>query len=362
MNREQLFRYFFLGVFLFLIFQVLHILSPFYTGILGAVVLTLIFYPLHHMILEKAGKDRPNLASSLSTLLVLILIVVPFLFFSWLLFNELKTLSPEVKRLSGALQQLNRGDLFLDMPWLHQWEIRMEGILNIFQVDFQEVFLNFTTNLLDKISALSRKLPKNAFLFIVNFFVMVFTLFFLFRDGPNLFSKAKELIPLDERHKDMIARQIYLTLTAVVRGVFVVAIVQGFAAGVGFAIARVPSPAILGFTTMFTALIPLVGSPAIWLPVSLYYLVQGVLGKGIFLLIWGILVVSTIDNFIRPIVIGTRAKLPILFLFFGLLGGVKIYGPLGIFLGPLVIGLLIAFIRIYREEYPLAKKSEQDKT
>ena len=156
---------------------------------------------------------------------------------------------------------------------------------------------------------------------------------------------------MDDKHKDRIATQLYLTITAVVRGMFLIAISKGTLAGIGFSIGQVPSPAVLGFVTMFLALIPFVGATVVWLPVSIYYLAQGSMGKGIFLLLWGALVVSLVDDFLRPILIGSRAKLPFLFLFFGILGGIKIYGPLGLFLGPLLVALVIAFIKIYREEY-----------
>ena len=357
MNREQLFRFFFLGVFLFIIFQILHILSPFYTGILGAIVLTLIFFPFHRLILRKIGVDKPGISACVSTILVMLLIVVPFIFFSWLLFKELFSLYPEIKRLGNAITSLQQGEAFARIPWLQSVEIKLEGILGLAQTNLQEMIVEMLMNLVSKITDFGRNFPKNTFMFIVNLMVMIFTIFFLFRDGPSIFGKIKEIVPMDDKHKDFIASRLYLTVTGVVRGVFVVAVIQGTTAGIGFFIAGVPSPVVLGFCTIFTALVPLVGSPAIWLPTSIYYLLQGTLGKGLFLFLWGLIVVSLVDNFVRPIIIGSKAKLPFLFLFFGLLGGVRVYGPMGIFLGPLVVALLIAFVKIYKEEY--AKESQK---
>ncbi|OGR56635.1 MAG: hypothetical protein A3I11_04505 [Elusimicrobia bacterium RIFCSPLOWO2_02_FULL_39_32] len=351
MNREQLFRFFFLGVFLFILYQILHILSPFYTGILGAIVLTLIFFPLHRLILKKIGVHRANLSSGISTILVMALIVFPFIFFSWLLFKELTDIYPTVKRFSDLLSTWHQGGSFLHIPGLEQLEIKLDGLLSLVQLNLQAVLTGLSKNLISFAANIGKHLPKYALILMINVLVMIFTMFFLFRDGPSLFHKFKELVPMDEKHKDLISTQLYLTVTGVVRGVFIVAVVQGTLAGVGYFFAGVPSPVVLGFSTIFTALIPLVGPAAIWLPISIYYLVQGALGQGLFMLFWGIFVVSLVDNFLRPILIGSRAKLPILFLFFGLLGGVKVYGPMGIFLGPLVIALLIAFVRIYKEEY-----------
>lgn len=351
MKREHLFRYFFLGVFLFLLYQILHILSPFYTGILGAIVLVLIFFPLHRFILRRCGMSRPNLSSCLSTGLVVLLIVLPFIFFTWIFIRELSGVLPVLERFGNTVSNWQRGGIAINIPWLKEIESTLSGLLGLVQTNFQGMVSDFLNKFIHFLTQIGKNLPKGALLFLVNIMVMVFTLFFLFRDGPTLFQRFKELVPMDEKHKDIIAHQLYITVTSVVRGVFIVALAQGTLAGIGYLLVGVSSPVALAFVTTLTALIPLVGPASIWLPVSIYYMTQGFPGRGIFLLIWGILVVSLVDNLLRPILIGSRAKLPILFLFFGILGGIKVYGPMGIFLGPLVVALLIAFIKIYREEY-----------
>jgi predicted PurR-regulated permease PerM len=350
-QKEQLFRYFFLGVFLFVLFQILNLLSPFYTGILGAIVLALIAFPMHRFIHEKVGYRHKNLAAGLSTALVIVLIIIPFFFFSWLLLNEVSSLTPVVKKVGETLETWRQKDHWTDIEWVRALQEKFKGVLDLSGVNFQKILTDGGKALVNGIVAIGKKIPKNAFAFIINVMGMVLTLFFLFRDGPYIFKRAKELVPMERKHKDQIANQLYLTVTAVVRGVFLVSVSQGAVAGIGYLIAGVPSALLLAFATTFTATIPFVGAAAIWLPVGIYFLVQGFIGKGIFLLLWGALVVSIVDNFLRPIIIGNRAKMPMLFLFFGLLGGIKMYGPMGIFLGPLTVALLMAFIRIYQEDY-----------
>ncbi len=361
MSRGQLFRFFFIGVFLFLLYQTLHILSPFYTGILGAIVVALIFFPLYRFILNKIGPHRANMASSLATLLVVVTLLIPFITFTWFLLNELTTIGPIVERITAGIDGWRQGNVLVEIQWLKPLQNKLESIFNLIQLDWSTMIRHSANDLINSISGLSKKLPQNIFIFSVNVLVMIITLFFLFRDGPVIFMKLKDLVPMDEKHKEHIAEQLYLTVTAVVRGIFIVAITQGSLAGFGFFISGTPSPTLLGLFTTFTAMIPFVGATAIWMPIAVYYLAQGSMVKGIFLFFWGAFVVSLIDNFIRPIIIGSRAKLPILFLFFGLLGGIKIYGAMGIFLGPLIVALLIAFIKIYREEFhpqTFAKKNE----
>lgn len=351
MQREQLFRFFFLGVFIFLLYQVMHILSPFYTGILGAIVITLIFYPLHRWLIKLIGLSKKNIAAALSTFLAIVFIVIPFIIFSWLLINELTNLAPQIKQFGNTLEKWRQGEISADIAWIKALELKLKQFLDVSQINVQKIVTDGLGYMVSFVVNLGKKVPKNTFALMINIAVMIFTLFFLFRDGRYLFKRAKQLIPMERRYKDQIANQLYITVTAVVRGVFLVAVAQGILAGLGFLVAGSDSALILGFATVFMALIPLVGAAAIWLPVSLYYLVQVSFWKGICLLIWGFGAVSLVDNFMRPILIGDKAKLPMLFLFFGLLGGIKVYGPMGLFLGPLVIALVIAFIRIYREEY-----------
>lgn len=352
LDRKVLFRIFFLGVFLLLFFQLLHMISPFYTGILGAIVVTLIFYPLHHWIQKKVGHGRTNLAAALSTLLAVVLTVIPFICFSWLLLNEVSVVYPLIGRVSYALQSWRNGEgVMTDNAFLQLLEMRLRAFVELVNVDIESLVIMVISGVTRAVVNVSKALPRHALALLINVAVMVFTLFFLFRDGQTLFKRAKDLIPMDDKHKDNIARQLYLTLTAVVRGVFIVAITQGTLAGIGFGIAQVPSPVLLGAVTMLVALIPFVGAAVVWLPVAAIYFFHGATLKALFLFLWGALVVSLVDNFLRPILIGSKAKLPILFLFFGILGGIKVYGPMGLFFGPLVIALLMGFIRIYKEEY-----------
>ncbi len=351
MTREKVFRYFFIAVFLMLLYQVLHILSPFYTGILGAVVLALIFFPLHREMNHRVGMNRPNLAAALSTLSTTLLIAVPLALVAQILFQELGSFQPVVEKVAAKVELWRQGQISIDIPWLGSVEARVQSILRLAHTDMQKLIIGAASRFFALAMDMTRTLPRNVFAGVINTLVMIFTLYFLFRDGPAIFKTVKDLVPMDPKHKDHIADQLYATVTAVVRGLFMVALAQGSSAGIGFLIAGTPSPVLLGFATAVASLIPFVGAIAVWLPIAVYYLMQGSVGKGIFLFLWGAGVVSIVDNFLRPYLIGSRAKLPILFLFFALLGGIKVYGFMGLFLGPLVVALVIAFIKIYREEY-----------
>jgi predicted PurR-regulated permease PerM len=194
-------------------------------------------------------------------------------------------------------------------------------------------------------------LATNLFLLIVNFLVMLFTLFFFFKDGDRLYRNLYEVVPLDEAHKQKIFTRLDVTLRAVVKGVIITAMVQGLLAGAAYAVLGVPFPVVLMALTALLAPLPFGGTALIWLPVAGYLYAAGPIWKAIAMLIWGAGVITMVDNFLRPLLIGKDAQLPVLFLFFSIIGGLAAYGMIGLFLGPILLAILMTAIQIYREEY-----------
>ncbi len=351
MNKEKLFRYFFIGGFLLLAFQALHILSPFFTGIFAAIILSLIFWPLHKVSTHLIGHEKPSIAAGATTAVLLVAIIIPFSLSAYLLYQEVLDASPAIGRIANTLQSWRDGESTSSNTFLSLIESKLQAAVKLSGVNFQTMVqetMNWATAFL--ISA-GKALPRNAFSVFVNLIVMVTTLFFLFRDGPAFFKKLKDLTPMDEKHKDHIASQLYMTVTAVVRGVVIVAVVQGILATIGFALAGSRSPILLGFLTTLLAVVPMVGAGVVWVSVAIYYFIAGFYGQGTFIFLWGFFVVSLVDNFLRPVLIGGGTRIPFLAVFLGLVGGIQVYGPKGLFLGPLVVALILAFVRIYREEY-----------
>jgi predicted PurR-regulated permease PerM len=159
------------------------------------------------------------------------------------------------------------------------------------------------------------------------------------------------VVPLDEAHKQKIFTRLDVTLRAVVKGVIITAMVQGLLAGAAYAVLGVPFPVVLMALTALLAPLPFGGTALIWLPVAGYLYAAGPIWKAIAMLIWGAGVITMVDNFLRPLLIGKDAQLPVLFLFFSIIGGLAAYGMIGLFLGPILLAILMTAIQIYREEY-----------
>ncbi len=350
-QRQRLIQYFFFAVFLLLLWQVLRILAPFYLALLGASVLSLMTYPMHAWVANRI-KASPSIAAAISTTAIFLVVIIPVLILGWISIKETAKIYPFVQE---WVQQANFSGTVPLQESLPPRLLEITGIVAEFakrwNIDPQEIFLENLHQLSLGMTGLAKALIKNTLFLIFNIIVLTFTLFFFLRDGSFLIRRSVELVPMAPRNKHAIVNKLQMTLYAVVRGVFVVAVIQGVLAGIGYALFGVPFPVFLGVLTTFLAPIPLIGPASIWVPVAIGLFMSGAYANALYIFLWGLLVVSMIDNFLRPVLISADAKLPILLLFFGMLGGLKVYGVTGVILGPVTIALLMAFINIYRREY-----------
>jgi predicted PurR-regulated permease PerM len=184
---------------------------------------------------------------------------------------------------------------------------------------------------------------------IVGLTLMLFILYFFFRDGEEMAARGLHLVPLDARHKERLVAHLSEVTRAVVYGTLLTALVQGALVGLAFVIARLPSPIVFGTIAAVASLIPVVGTGLVVAPAAFVLAVQGRWVSAIFMAAWGILLVGSADNFLRPLFISGRAEISTLPVFFGVIGGVAAFGPIGLFLGPVVVALALALIRFAEE-------------
>ena len=194
-------------------------------------------------------------------------------------------------------------------------------------------------------------LAKNAFLFVTDFLVMVFTLFFLFCDGDHFYQSVYAAIPLDPDHKAKIFERMKGTIGAVMQGTLLTALAQGTTAGLTYWALGVRFSIFLGIVSAVLSLLPFGGTALVWIPVALYLFFTGAIIKGCNMIGVGVGLVGLMDNLLQPFLIGNKAQLPMLFLFFASLGGLASFGLLGLFLGPIILAVLLETFRIYQDEF-----------
>ena len=350
MTQRQIFALGFFVILLVLLYQIAIVFRPFLLPVLWAVILAHITFPLHRRLSARLG-HRKGLSAAILTVAVIGLVVVPLVIFIVQLIEEAGIAYMTTKGWMDAGGLKTAPAKLSQLPVIGGYVQPVLGRLILAQGDLE-------ASLLKNIQALSgffveqlTGLATNLFLLIMNFLVMLFTLFFFFKDGDRLYQNLYEVVPLDEMHKQKIFTRLDVTLRAVVKGVIITAMVQGLLAGAAYAVLGVPFPVVLMAMTALLAPLPFGGTALIWLPVAGYLYAVGPVWKAIAMLAWGAGVITMVDNFLRPLLIGKDAQLPVLFLFFSIIGGLAAYGMIGLFLGPILLAILITTIQIYREDY-----------
>jgi len=351
MSRRQLCTTIFLLVFLLLLWELGLILRPFLSPILWAVILATTTYPIYVRLLARLGHHE-NIAAGIMTGGVLITAVVPAVYgmilagqqgveayeqaSEWLKGGHLKDL--------GAL--LGRAPVIgeLSQELMGQAIVAGRG-----QVE---------TSLLEGGNAVRTFLlsqgvdfAKNALLLATDFLIMLFTLFFVFRDGPHTWDTIVRAIPLEEEHKAKILERLNTTMKAVVRGTLLTAVAQGATAGVAYYLLGVPFSVLLGALSGLLSMLPVGGTAIVWVPVAAYLLLSGAVAKGVLLIGVGAGLVGLMDNLLQPLLVGGKARLPVLPLFLASLGALAYFGFLGLFLGPALLAVVLVMFEIYQEEY-----------
>jgi predicted PurR-regulated permease PerM len=346
-SQSRVSTVFFYGSLLFLLYLTYLILVPFAAPILWAAVLGVLFYPAYRR-LVRALRGRTALAAFLLTTAVILAVVVPAIYFALVLAREAAGFYQVVQRLYQ--QQGLEGIVG------HPAVTAALALWERLSLPFKRLGFDFRGLMLAGVNAVSsfivdnlKEIAKNLLTFSIDFLLTAFTLFFLFRDGAAIVSGVQSLVPLERRRTEALLVRLYDAVSAVVRGTLVTAVAQGTLGGLGYWVLGVPFPVFLGLATALLSLLPVGGSALVWVPASIYLILKGSWIRGLLLLAWSVLIVSTADNILKPLLMTGGTKLPTLFLFFGMLGGLQVFGVLGFILGPVLLVTLAAFLEMYRE-------------
>lgn len=318
------------------------IAAPFLTPVLYAAMMAVVCYPLHVRL--RRHVRRPTLAATLSTLFVLFAILIPI--------GVLITgIAHELALLKAMLDDRSSGDWMGAAGEIGEKAVRFAGRwVDLSQFDLRGAIVQrlqaVSTYILSKAGALLGNLTS----FIGDAFIAFFTLFFLFREGSHFQDWAAGLVPLRRHQFDRLFLGISDTLAATVQGGLAVAATQGALIGLAFWTLGLTAPLVWGLAAALFSLIPLVGTALVWAPGALYLWATGHWIKALILVIWATLFVGSVDNVLRPLLIRGRVELHTLPLFFSLLGGVQVFGLLGVFVGPVVLAVTMTLIDMLRDE------------
>jgi predicted PurR-regulated permease PerM len=326
-------------------------LLPFVNVLAWASVLAVLFYPIHQRLV--ALTNSPSLSALLSTMIVIAVIVVPLTLLTLVVAKEVGEVAKNAQEFFRSLLDPSSPVIGRVMGWLG---LRVDAS----HLDLQAYLLERLENISGAIAGRTLGLLGGVVGAIFQMFFTVFTMYYLFRDGNRIFNGMLEVVPLNAAETRQIFDRTREVIHASVYGVIVIAMIQGTLGGLAFAALGLPSAVVWGVAMFFLSMIPMVGSSVIWVPTAIYLAMSGHWGKALALALWGALVIGTVDNFLRPKLVGERAGLHELLIFFSVLGGIQIWGPLGLVLGPVIIAVTLALFDIFKRLglSPAAERSE----
>lgn len=344
-------KYYLLGTLTILLILVFLMIIPFLPSLIIASVIATGAYPLYSKLVKFSKK--PNLSAFLLSFSLLVLIITPL---SWFIayitkeaFETYLYLQSEVTKLIGndfTLIPQMVSDSFLG-KYLDKYgdfvTINPSDIIQYATILLQ----NISEFLIDKTTSFAKQISLIA----LHSFVLLISTFFFFRDGEKIVSSVKDLIPLPKRYRETVVQKLHDISQGILFGVFGASIAQGILGGIGMAIAGVQNAVFWGTIMAIFSVVPYIGSSVIWIPMVLSLLFTGHYIAAIFFAIWCMFIVGTVDNFVKPLLIGEKANIHPLLTFITIFGGIFVFGVSGVIIAPYILSLLLAFIHIYELEY-----------
>ena len=322
------------------------IISPFFGAVFWAMVLALMFMPVHRRLCALL-RGRDTLAALGTLLFCMVIVVVPMIF----------VVGAMVDEATSFTQRLRTGE-FNPRTYFEQIQNALPGWLRDLLGRFglfnaQDVVDKLTAAVVQGGQALTARalaIGQNTLMLLVNLGIMLYLLFFFLRDGRDLAQTIRRAVPMQRQHTDFLLSKFATVVRATVKGTVVVALVQGMLGGVAFAFLGIHGAVLWGVVMSVLSLLPAIGAALVWAPVAIYLIATGSMIEGLGLAAWGAGVMGMVDNLLRPILVGKETKLPDYLVLLSTIGGLSIFGVNGFLIGPAIAALFVATWALFSHE------------
>ena len=338
LDRERSKTLLFYGCVLLLGYLLYQLFEPFLTPLAWAAIFAAFFFAQYKRLERTVGRTT---AASLSTAGVALIIVVPFVLITTAFIQEATQAIGSVDLAGGSSKGLERAQGA--WGWLQRQRFGRD-VPNL-----EDLLRQARASIAGFLAEQAGVLLRNAVVVIVDVIIMLFALFFFFRDGDAIMSRVRRVLPFDASFREGRIRETADLIRASLSSGVVVALVQGAVGGVTFALLGIGAPVFWGVIMAFFSLLPL-GAWIVWTPVAIWLLLTGEVGRGVALAIIGAAGISLIDNVLRPLLLSGRTQMNGLLVFISLLGGIAVFGLLGLVLGPIIMATAISFVDAYATE------------
>lgn len=357
--RQRIYDAFFLAVLLLALYGLCRVLAPFVGALMAALVCAIAFDPLYRKIQTLWPTGRSSWHAALCDAIVMIFVVGPLVAVVWAMANESDSLLPRAQEAGEAIAQWRQRSWMDSLPALGPLKLFLYKAFGVSSTKLQVRLLDWIQQAMQSLSAAGVLLARHFIGAVIDLLMMLFALFFMFRDGRKGVRFLQEWLPMRRDKSAHLIERIHRLINGLWRGLFLTSLVQGALAAVGYAIAGVHGALLLGALTAISGMIPLIGTFGIWLPLGLVLLAHGEAGAGAFVLLWGLfVVVGFVDVLLRPRLVGKQAQLSTFAMFFAFLGGIEVWGAKGMILGPFIAGIVPDLLVMYKERFSRQEESE----
>jgi predicted PurR-regulated permease PerM len=319
------------------------LMIQFFVPITWAALLSILFFPLYGQVLRWV--KRTWLASGLVCTIIVIIIVGPLTYLVIALVNEASAAVTAVNDLSksGKLSEM----ISIDLPWIETIREKLDQYFDTSKINLDQLIKDAVNRISRIMVTQTSWVIANATKAVFYFFLMIFAMYYFFKEGKHILARIKRLMPLTPSQIDAAFGQLHDVIEATLYGGVAVALLQGLMGGILFAIVGIDSSVFWGAVMAFLAFIPIVGASLVYIPAGLILILGGAWGKGLAVLLVGGLLISQVDNWLRPYLISGRTSMHPLLLFFSIMGGIAMFGLLGIVMGPVVAAIFLTVLRIF---------------
>lgn len=341
LNFDRMRIIFFFALILILTIGILYILKPFFYPIFWAAIIAVMFSPMHDWLFKKLR--HPAITSFVMLVIILLILIIPLAILSTLVVNQSFDL----------YQTISSRDLASDIEEIGKW---VDGsILSPFVEQAKSNWPKYISTISEKttrtIFTWAANITQNSAKFMFMFFILLYTLYYFFKDGKRILEKLMYFSPLGNKYEQMMFDKFNSVTRATMKSTFLIGGIQGFLGGILFWVTGIEGALIWGLIMTILSIIPAVGSVIVWLPAGIIMLALGNVWQGVIILILGTFVISLLDNLLRPPLIGKDVEMHPLLVLFSTLGGLMVFGISGFVIGPIIASLYLAIMSIYNHYY-----------
>ncbi len=325
----------FYGIVILLVYLVYLVFAPFLAPLAWAAVLVVVSYPVYRSVARRWGETNAAIASTAGVTLILI---VPVLF----------VMIAFVRQGMSAAQSIELHVLSGHWSWLDGlWDAIEKRFPELSPEDLTSSLRHYGEEAAKFVASRLGTILRNTAIFLFDLAVTILAMFYLFRDGHSIVERLREVLPFEESHRDRMIEEVRRLIRASVTSSLVAAALHGTLGGIAFAVTGIKAPVFWGVMMGFFSFVPVVGSALIWVPIAISLAVGGHWGKGLAVVIACSLIVGLVDNLVRPLFISGKAEMSGLVIFISVLGGISVFGLLGIILGPIVVAVAGSLLDLY---------------